>query len=683
MKRHLIHLATTLLAASGLLLAACSDSETNDGGELPTPNFPEKVTKTVDAGATCEIQIDPNQDWEVTIPTTGETAKWFWIVDGSQTVYKLSGNAGKATITIGVSPLEEFDSERTCEVTMKMGPESRVIATITRSKLDRGLSVYTCMLQDGDFLFNTESGDDQTTYAYGEEPASTVELLWPEGRTGFMYPIKVEANFEWYIAEKPEWIKNMSVNSGTAGKWVEIRLEGDKTKYPLDGDAGKLLFHDRDNEEVTYEFGVSIPACRDIFRISGFGAESKFNHKGEYFNPMNNEWVEGVAMGQVQGINGSKVYIFSEVKEQWGDTYLSPEAEHTDWITLEEQPWDTTPDGGVVQERKLNVGAKENPGEARTGIVIALPASVAETVSDPYQLIDQQVKEEYKQYIATTLIQSEAPGSIAAVNPTGMALIGTAFEKLPASDWIIGQFGVGDGYKLTYTKAWSNDPEAALSVTDTEKPYTGIACYDYDLNEMTPEASWLTVRNTDDGFIVDMDPDKDPTAESSMQTEGIAHMGFVVFSNADGKFAVIQCIYDENIQIGGGDQFSLDFSYPELVSGATLVHITSENLEEISGRYPDLRADFEEQLGMGTPIYMLQYTSASPNTATLKASATFASIMVMPMSGAEWLTYEAMGETELMVNMEKPTSDQVQTGMVQLLDNGWNIKAIVYCDPAF
>lgn len=684
MKRHFLHLATMLLAGAALALTSCSDSDTDDGKKFPEPNFPEKVSKTVAAGETCQIEINPNQDWEVSVPKDGESAQWFWIVDGEHTVYSKSGNAGNATITIGVSELEEFDTQRSVDLTLTMGNVSKVIATIVRGTVDRALAVYVCDLDGEDFVYNSETGDDLPTYQYGQEPATTVELLWPEGRTGFMYPIKIEANFDWYISDKPEWVSNLKVNSGEAGKWVEIRLEGDKTRYPLDGDAGKLIFHDRSNDAVTYEFGVTIPACRDIFQVKGFAAESQFNYKAEYFNAANGDWVSGSAMGSITGIKGAKVYVFAEMKPQWGDAYLT--TENTDWIVLDLESWDSSAEGGVIQDLSLNIGVTENPGDARKGVVLALPASVAETITDPeMQLVDQDVREEYKQYIVTTVNQSAAPGSIEAVNPTGMAEIGTGFEKLSSDDWYLTNFQVNDGYKLIYTKAWSNDPEATLKVTDENKPITGYTFYDYDLNRMTGDASWLSVRTVTGGFIVDMDPSKDKCGGSSMMNEGIAHMGFVVLSNADGDFTVIQCIYDENYPLGGDDgEFTVEFAYPTEVTGATLVHITQENQAEMSERYPDLSGDFAEQLGMGTPIYMLSYTSATPYTTTLKTSASFENAMVMPFSGAEWLEYEPQGADMINIYMNKPGDDQIKIGaMVQLLDAGWNFKAIIYCDPAF
>ena len=216
-----------------------------------------------------------------------------------------------------------------------------------------------------------------------------------------------------------------------------------------------------------------------------------------------------------------------------------------------------------------------------------------------------------------------------------------------------------------------------------DREYTGVAFFDYDLQPMSGEESWLSVRKTAEGVIVDMDPAKDKCGGSSMANEGIAHIGFAVFTDADGRFALIQCIYDENYPIGGGGEgFEVKFAMPDLVSGATLVEITKENYEAVAGGNTDLLASFAENLGMGVPQYMLTYTSAEPSNAVLEVSP-YQQIMLMPMSGAEWLDYEPLSDTQIQVSMAKPEAEQAPYGMLQFLDGSWNMKCIVYCMPAF
>lgn len=671
MKRHLLHLMTPLLAVFCLAATSCSDSE--DSPTPPSPNFPDPVSATIEAGWTYTQQLAPNQNWEVSIPT--ELAAWFWMEDDTQRVWTKRGNAGGTVeIIIRASELEEYDDTRICKVTMTMGGQSKVIATITRGTLGRGIGVYASQIDDdGSFLFDPNSAETGLTYLYETETATDVGLIWPYGQSGFSMPILVEANYDWAISKMPDWISNPTITIGKAGTKTEVRLIGNVEAYPLDGAHDKLVFIDRRNPEVVFEVPVSIPACRNIFEVTIDG-EIKFNSKGEYYNVMNGGWTAGTIRGQIKGIKGARFYKIVEITDRWGNTRLSADEADTNWITLTEDAWE---DNAVIAERNFRIGAIANTGDARKARIIALPASLA--VEDPYELFDMDIREEYQPYVCTSITQEAAPGPIQALTPEKMLEIGAKMEKLPSSDWFLSNFGVADGYKLIYTKQWSNDPESTLA---TERAYTGYKCYDYDLNEMTPANSWLSVRKTSDGFVVDMDPSLDPTGESSMNAEGIAHIGFIVFSDGNGDFALIQCIYDENYPLDDDKPFEVKFAMPDFVNGAELVHVTKENYVEIAGGNSSREQFFAEQLGMGVPLYQLTYTQAQPANAALEVSV-YQQIQIMPYSGAEWLNYEPQSETRLQILMDKPTTEQAQEAMIQFLDSSWGIKAIVYCIPAF
>ena len=63
----------SLLAGACLAAASCSDSD--EDTKLPSPNFPEAVSATIEAGGTYTLEIEPNQNWEavsythLTLPT--------------------------------------------------------------------------------------------------------------------------------------------------------------------------------------------------------------------------------------------------------------------------------------------------------------------------------------------------------------------------------------------------------------------------------------------------------------------------------------------------------------------------------------------------------------------------------------------------------------------------------------
>ena len=149
-------------------------------------------------------------------------------------------------------------------------------------------------------------------------------------------PVLVEANFEWVLGKLPEWLEVPAKTIGEPGAQLELRLQGDASRYPLDGAEETLVFTDKNNSGVSYEIPISIPACRDIFSVSGMSAETKFNTKAEYFNSMNGDWSPGTARGSVKGIRGARIYVIAEVTDRWGNTGLSGDEADTKWVIVEE-----------------------------------------------------------------------------------------------------------------------------------------------------------------------------------------------------------------------------------------------------------------------------------------------------------------------------------------------------------
>lgn len=262
--------AVLLTAMSMLALNSCEDpidepdepNTENNGGnenggngstEPEAANFPDLVENyEVKPGSTLELTFTPNYKWEVSVPS--ETFKYFWILDGAFKVDKLSGTASEEAvkITIGVSDEEEFDNNRSCEVTLKMNDESKVIAKYMRPAKNRTLSVYSAQLDaDG----NLQTGSDGTSYVYGESESESVALVWSETDADFRLPVKIDANCEWTVSV-PEWL-DVEVPEKTSGV-VELVLTG----VSLDGNNGKITF--KAGEEVLKEIEVTIPSCKGV-----------------------------------------------------------------------------------------------------------------------------------------------------------------------------------------------------------------------------------------------------------------------------------------------------------------------------------------------------------------------------------------------------------------------------------
>ncbi len=656
-------LRVALLAAGfGLAFASCTDSDTDP---VSTPVFPEPFEANIAPGAQYSFDIEPNMDWEAKIPD--EAATYFWFLDNGMTAYTLHGTAGKSTIVVECSGLIDFDAEHVCPITLTMAGQTQVIATLTIGIEERTIALYASLIdeEEGSFLY---SEDGELRYVYDNTPAESIDLIWPIGLSGYMFPIMIEANFAWRLADKSEWIKEMNI-SGESGKKTEIRLEADPTKYPLDGDQnGKLVLCATDNPDMTYEYKVTIPACRGHFSVSGFAAESRFNAKGLFYSAGSSSagaWVEGGMHGEIVSAEKPVIYKFAEVSDQWSsDSWLEAEESATSWIEIQSTLSD---EGNVLKTYNYTVTVSENTSDAaRKGVILALPASVAAEIEGAWELAEMDIKEEYQKYIVARVNQAAKPDLVSAVNPEGMAEVGAALERLDPENYVdlLENFHVTDGFNLIYTKEWSNED----STLEFQREYTSYKCYDYDWAEMNANASWLTVEKTANGTVINMDPTKDTCGESSQMNEGVAHAGFIVFADAEGDFVLIRCVYDENASIGGDGEVKVSFYYPEYASqydGSTLELLTEGELFD------------EYNPGNGAPVYHLTYYKPYASMSMLKGL----SNMAMASPNADWIEYEPQGDMAIIsMNAEFLEGDtKTMTSSILFYNSSWETAVVLVC----
>lgn len=270
--------AAVLFAALTMsVMTSCEDpvDEPDDpnGSEEVEVVFPNPVENfQVKPGETLTLKFAPAKDWTVSVPS--ESIQWFWIADGAFKLDKISGNASseEVTVTIGVSEVEEFDTNRSCDVTLQIGDESKVIAKYMRPAKERTMAVYVAeMSEDGDYLL----AEDGVSYVYATEEAASVSLVWSPSMTDFRAPLRVESNGEWTISY-PEWM-TVNVPEKTAGV-VELVLVGES----LDAAEGKITFTSGDAEIKVID--VRIPSCRglEVFSAVVSDGEFEYGEGGEY-----------------------------------------------------------------------------------------------------------------------------------------------------------------------------------------------------------------------------------------------------------------------------------------------------------------------------------------------------------------------------------------------------------------
>ena len=208
-------------AFSVLLLAACTPEE----GTVE-PNFPAPVKEWVEPNSSYTLHISPNQPWVVSIPS--EASDYWAIVDGKQHVLSVRGNAGTdLTVEIICLANEQDLAEHTVEVSMEMGGQTQVIATLGLASMNSLLHIRPAVIarEEGNpdhQYFQTPTTETGFTYDYVQDTLATDEtlpMLWNAARNGYVSYIQVESNFSY----------GTSVESGV--RITEIQSPSSSSRY--------------------------------------------------------------------------------------------------------------------------------------------------------------------------------------------------------------------------------------------------------------------------------------------------------------------------------------------------------------------------------------------------------------------------------------------------------------------
>ena len=531
------------------------------------PIFPEAVTKTVTPGEEVTLTFDANLDWEVSVPEN--TLKSFWIKDGAFTSYKLKGNAGNAVVVIGVTEIESFE-EFTCDVTLTMDGQSKVIATLVRSAKEALITVYAAQVSDGEILF----ADDGSDYLYGDEEPENIGLIWTG--SDFRLPIQVTANCNWTY-DAPDWVSIDVPEDGVGTSNVVVL--GVPSEYPLEAESGKISFKVGDN--VVKEYNISIPGCEDIFSYSVEMSltEVVYNYAGKIKTITG--FVDGPVTASISGTSGVEVFAVEVIDGK----YQIGNPEGPEWLEVAVEDYDTTSGADVLQTRKVTVAAETNEGNDRFAAVFFMPPTGWESIEDVFNDSLETVKDEFVAYmlpVTQLSINQEFITMLSA--PSEMAENGAEF-KVSEDQSLLTKFGETKfAYDLHYTNRYASDYARMYF----SSPVTSYKVFDASGNDLTDsEDFFLSVSVDEDmtGGVVHMDSD----SKSS---------GYVVFyGKVENVLAVIRCTIDpEKIIEEVPDVTFLGESemYAPMV-GATLKHLTEGPV-------------YDQYKEYGVPVYHLTYT---------------------------------------------------------------------------
>ena len=240
------YIAFLMLAA---LMAVSCDKENgpDQGNQTAEPNFPDLVENyEVTPGETLSLSFTPNYTW--TLSVVAEQRHWFLIKDGTFTLSDLHGYATSEPVVanIIVTDQQEFDKNLSCNVTLTMNGQTKVIAKYMLPAKERTLDVTSAQMQ-----------------------SDVIALEWSDDEAAFIANVKVESNTEWTI-ETPQWL-DVNVPEKTTGV-VDLVFTGES----LVAAEGTVVF--KAGDSVLKEVKVSVPSCMEFEIYTAVMKDGEFEY---------------------------------------------------------------------------------------------------------------------------------------------------------------------------------------------------------------------------------------------------------------------------------------------------------------------------------------------------------------------------------------------------------------------
>lgn len=608
-----------------MLFTACSEDEPI------VPEFPSEIqTPSMESNGSQTITITPNVKW--TLELSNKTD--FYIKDGEAKVYTMQGQPGEYTITIFAEQFVDFDADRTCDVNLTMGGQTKTVATVTVEKIARELKVYPAKVNNyGSFV--KEAGK----YVYAEEAVDAVSFVdvWGD----FLAPVKIVSNFSFSVVG-PEWMA--AANGGEANTAVELVFTADSNNLPAADTTADVKFIDAGNEEkIGATITISIAGTSKVMSAS-FDEAVSFTYNDE--EP---------AVGYVRSNKDVKFVA------------VATDGSKASWLTFQDS-WDA--EGTSIQEREVSISASANEGDAaRVAYVFAIPAAV--TVDNIADLVAEgQVNEAYAAYLVTTVTQYSQPATISAgyvdTECTTFAEAGADVDF-----WftlgVLSDYQIGSKYDISYFGEWAEFASDSSNFKSS-RPIESYEVFAYNLagNFVNiTESSWVNVDvfNTSEDGVSSFKLTTDislPSAEESVNGKG-EYEAVVLVKYNDGTYSAIYFHYSNNAGGGGNDsgapQFYNDFGAQ---NDGTMLYPVTEG--ELYAKYSEF----------GAPIYNLIYTQPNPTMSMFKNLP----MTCEPLDEAAWLSYEYGMEFQ---SIRMAESGIGQTAALLFMDENGNFLYVIVC----
>lgn len=592
-----------------LAMAACTQKMTI------TPSFPESVTDS-DVTGQKTVTFEANQDWELSVPQ--ETISYFWIEGkGGNRLNKISGKAGSYTITIGVTEFLDFE-EHVCNVTLKMGGESKVIATYTLAKAEKILKVFAGEVVDGNLVYKGEGG-----FAYEEDSTSTVSLVYASPYD-FVRPILISSRLS-YDIETTGWVtidKNANVMLGRPND-SEVRLSIDNSKLSADNlSDASVIFKVRGTDEVVTSITVELPNLDDFRDCSHENESIFFTAEGQYTNGMITLDTCRVTVSYA----GKKTLVLAGVDK---DGYWMASSHNDYSYTYGSLTLNDAKDAYIKIDESYSLTMEENTGAARVAYLLLIP-------NDKLNFVSGETGFKFNQWISNAGANEKLPEEaeayvIAQVDQDGVGGSGEEEEEL---------ITIVDGDATLGEMTSDHEMYAAIStVTGLTDIFVVTATSRFSF--ATDKEIWGINSFTEIGepseTIFSFEP-----VNGNWQVDASENVvsGFFILSTGEEltPFAAVWVDFNKS------EEAPFSFVYPEYVTGASLEEFIATEENPAPVVFP------------GAVYYTLTYTTTSPSMAMINVPS-------MPLWGAAyenadssptyWLTHEQTDEEgkQMLVNM--------------------------------
>ena len=528
--------------------------------------------------------------------------------------------------------------------------------TIATPQFVPELSVYLARTSDGGFEW---SSDGNTRYVYETEPLTDgddVTLFAPEGLTGFMNYITVDANFDFGkyafvdetgAAKEVGWLSVTEIETESEeGEVTESTITEYELKAVLpstnpeylEGDDVYIQFTEKTSGK-TFRQKIVLPALKNYIKAERFDNPIKYNADGDVFNSSLGGYMEGAATGYLTSANN---VTFVELAKQ-GQWYVTDDLGEN-WI---ETAWEWEATTELISSNSVSISVKPSATN-REGVVLALPEEVhedvvakltAQSMGEPYDysyiIAPDDIAEEYVPYIIANIYQEAEivyeGDPIEQVEPSFWEMALAGFGTLPSDD----EAAVMelDAYQFTYTNTSIEYPLGTECEFDANFSFSYCEVYKDATSLMESKSEgrvWENGAETELDYWVKLKSWGEQANRYYVEvttTDTKAKSAYLVFWDAEGMpVALIKVVYDTEAIIGGGEEEDVNLEI-------TMMGLDYE-LTKIDADSPYYPAEYSG------PAYTLTYTGPT-SEAGMAVIGGFPEISFD--SGTSWVVVEPMG----------------------------------------